>query len=219
MQNNICTNKNKYTNGFTIIELLLVIMIAGAILALVVPRAYRANVESKYTLLRQVCIELASNANKWAEQQVELQPTSIDDTPVTSNIRNYMNSLAGVTAGNPVWLAVPNASNWDNTLIGVAGRGTSGTPPISSVLQMMPPDNHPKNPFNGASVFVAANNPGTLGLTPGAIACGWAVDAVTGLNYYALIFLGTGSATITDYHAGQGPAIVGLRNGVFINRL
>jgi len=220
MSKGICAIRNG--DGFTLVELLLVIVIAGAILVVVVPRAYRANIDSKYTLLRQTCSELASNANKWAEQQVDLQPAAIGSNNVTAEIRDYLDSLSGVTSQNPVW--VSTAGNWVGqatspavATINIANR--QGTPPTQSVYAMFPPGNQPRNPFNGASVFVVTNNPDSMGgAVPGAVACGWDDEAVTGLRYYALIFQGTDNENSSGFHAGQGSDIDGLRNGVFITR-
>jgi len=42
--------------GFTLIELLLVVVIIGILLSVIVPRAWRANIDAKYGLVRQNCI-------------------------------------------------------------------------------------------------------------------------------------------------------------------
>ena len=52
--------KFKDNRGFTLIEILLVVVIIGLMLAVIVPRAWRANIDAKYGLVRQNCSELAT---------------------------------------------------------------------------------------------------------------------------------------------------------------
>lgn len=205
--------------GFTLVEMLLVIVIAGAILAVVVPRAYRANTESKYVLLRQTCTELASNANMWAERMLNNQP-------VTDNAKliDYMDTLArrgGGAAQFRAWIGRNGASNWHSRGAFVSPSIGSVTGTVSAKIEdLMSPSKKPRNPFNGASVFLNVNYPTAGNPVPGAIACAWRTDTtVSNTNhYYALIFQGTDN---TDggwnFHAGQDDGnIAGLRNGVFI---
>ena len=63
--------KRRNNKGFTLIEILLVVVIIGIMLAVIVPRAWRANIDTKYGLVRQNCSELASFGMLWAENQIE----------------------------------------------------------------------------------------------------------------------------------------------------
>jgi prepilin-type N-terminal cleavage/methylation domain-containing protein len=58
--------KRSGSRGFTLVEILLVIVIIALILAVVIPRAWRAHVDSRFSLVRQAATELAAFGNQWA---------------------------------------------------------------------------------------------------------------------------------------------------------
>ena len=216
--------------GFTLIEILLVVVIIGIMLAVIVPRAWRANIDTKYGLVRQSCNELASFGIQWAEQQIEAQT---DES--RSGMDDYLNSLAGHGpggAGNQTrgWVARnATASNWtDNpgTLIDIYGRNSAvgNNPPENTVEATIAPEKQPRNPFNGTSVFAAANDPVTAGVpVPGAIAVRDFVDGQH--NLYVFFFQGTDSTTTditlaTSFYAGMDPtSLQGIRNGIFMAKV
>ncbi len=231
-------------HGFTLIELLLVVVIIGLMLVVIVPRAWRANIDTKYALIRQNCSELASFANQWAEEQIE---ASVEKYSSATKF-HYLYSLADSNSSAAISPALPmsewiarrsHANNWieGNGLANIPGRcsgdsnvSTANDPPECSVEEIIAPEKLPRNPFNGAQVFVEANDPETSGyVTPGAIAFGCASDPVGGGNfaYFAFIFQGTDATSVnlgpndTDVvYAGQeSQTITGLRNGVFAARL
>ncbi len=220
----------KNNKGFTLIELLLVVVIIGLMLAVIVPRAWRANVDTKYGLVRQNATELASFGNEWMEQQLLIQSSKAYATK-----GNYAETLcSGVyDVGGAEWVASVTNANWVNN-VAVAGASIDpATPegnrtPLANVLSLVAPAKHPRNPFNGASVFVAANDPTNVTQpVPGAIALGAIADG-SGPNakvYYAFCFAGTdstGSSPLdpNSFYAGQATTTMpGLRNGVFFNRL
>lgn len=224
--------------GFTLIELLLVVVIIGLMLAVIVPRAWRANIDTKYGLVRQAGSELASWGQEWTEQMIEAAP----DTGAGRAVYYYA-SLSGTdpgalppAGGDQAWVA-NQAFNWVGTWtpstrtaapVQITDRAGTGVPsaPEAPVIAIVPPEKHPRNPFNGASYFTSANYPPTSGITPGAIACCSIADGAgaTGYRYFAFLFQGTDSTTnglgvATTYHAGQDPdTLAGLRNGVFFAR-
>jgi prepilin-type N-terminal cleavage/methylation domain-containing protein len=209
--------KNK-RKGFTLIEILLVVVIIGIMLAVIVPRAWRANIDTKYGLVRQNCSELGSFTMEWAENQIESAgPTS------AATINNYLSTLV---TGPRAWVGATGASNWnDNTaapggLVAIPNRVPGA--PETSVFGITPPDKQPRNPFNGASVFSTSND-GNTGVIAGAIFCGGVAEPgvpASQWNYYAFVFLGTDSLSTTDFHASQSIAdLEGLRNGVFLARV
>ncbi|MFH0811398.1 MAG: type II secretion system protein [Pseudomonadota bacterium] len=218
----------KKNQGFTLIELLLVVVIIGLMLAVIVPRAWRANIDTKYGLVRQAASELASFGHEWAEGQLAAQPES-----ATSTALNYFYTLAGGTgaaASGQQWVPAP-AGNWVGAAY--AWKVTAPETPIGRTLApeitvagIVTPEKHPRNPFNGASYFTQGNDPGAGSLTPGAIACCQIDEGGAGGNwhYFAFLFQGTDSTTTglavtTTYYAGQDPTILaGLRNGMFLVR-
>jgi len=218
----------KKENGFSLIEILLVVMIIGAVLAVILPRAMRARVETKYELLRQTGTELASWTNEWAIRELEIQPPG-----AVSELNHYMQTLAN-TNGLFIWVAAANnSSNWQQPLANIPGRGGSGigSPPHTSVFEIMPRNKALVNPFSGLSIFQAANNPSSSGNpVTGALACATMKEGTA--DYYAIIFQGTDSTNVRGadtFYAGQDnysdPAsndikrMQGLRSGIYINTL
>lgn len=208
--------------GFTLIELLLVVVVIGLMLAVIVPRAWRANIDTKYGIVRQNCSEMASFASEWAESQLLAQ-----DADINLTIKPYYDSLTNTTTG--AWIPDTTNSNWAGTGQTISTNRTIGgvmaSTPETSVRGVVPPEKALRNPFNGTDVFATANQP-SGNVIPGAIAAGQAVDNSSGQSwtYYAFIFQGTESSTTalssdTSFHAGMGnSSLAGLRNGIFMAR-
>ena len=208
--------------GFTLVELMVVLAIIGVVLVFLIPRAYRASVESKYQLLRQTSTELASWANEWAEKELEIQSTD-----ATSTLNDYMETLGN--DGSVDWVGNSGTvSNWQGNLINVSLRDgtTTGVTPNTGVKEIMPQAKILTNPFNGLSVFSSENNPADVAIghaVTGAIGCAYVVDGA--YNYYALLFqgtesIGTATAGANIFYAGQdADTLAELRNGIFIARL
>ncbi len=230
----------KDCRGFTLIELLLVVGIIGVLLAVIVPKAIRANINAKYGIVEKNCAELKSYAAQWAEKSIRAQ----DEQASTATLADYYASLAGVSSRTQgpaqQWIATGNANNWnlgDGTTgaqpnpIAITGRsqlGAANQPPEDVVESLIPPEKALKNPFNGTSVFREPNDPERQNHpVTGAIALGFAQEpeASGAFYYFALAYQGTDNTTTAlndnnTFHAGSGLAdIPALKNAQLFARL
>jgi prepilin-type N-terminal cleavage/methylation domain-containing protein len=210
-----------YESGFTLIEMLLVMVIMGIMLAVIVPRAWRANVDAKYTLCRQNCTELAKYTQEWCENMLQAQAE--DDT---ATLKDYYQSLkrnqAGVYAA-PVALGGNYTDNWNDNK-GQLKVNNRTEIPETCVEALAPPDKKIRNPFNGSGIFDTPNDFYTARhAISGAIAFTGGADG--SYTYYALLFQGTDNETYSlsansSFHAGMGPNGLGaIRNGIFVARV
>jgi prepilin-type N-terminal cleavage/methylation domain-containing protein len=207
--------------GFTLIEILMVAAIIGVMLAVIIPRAFRAQVDTKYSIVRQTAAEMGQWGMTWAQRNLEAQAET-DTCRLNNYVADLVRYTGEQTATNNYW-AIKNAGvgNQGPTLV---CRGGAAAP--MSVEAIMPEDKKPKNPFNGVSYFMvpndgSANNAGVL--------CLVVVEypLASGMMNYYFVYLGTDStgvaAPFNDWTAGMGsgfsPTIDQARNGVFMARL
>ncbi len=233
--------------GFTLIELLLVVGIIGVLLAVIIPKAIRANINAKYGIVEKNASELKSYAVQWAEKSIRAQ----DEANSVATLADYYASLAGadgVDAGaGQQWIATTDSeNNWNlgtpadanvNNFIDIVGRaqitdgGIEGPPypPEDTVEHIIPPEKNITNPFNGSSIFRSPNDPATQNKpVTGALALGFAEEPEDSGSYYyfAFAYQGTDSTQydfgddVTNFHAGMGLlSIPALRNGVLFARI
>ena len=125
--------------GFTLIEILLVMTIIGLAMVVIIPRAMRANTDSKFSLVRQYGSEMAGYIITWAERQTRSQRENTNFT-----LKDFL---------------------FDDVSEGEAGFNSNrlvdkytGHDDFNGVESLVPPDQKPRNPFNEASYFDKAND-------------------------------------------------------------
>jgi prepilin-type N-terminal cleavage/methylation domain-containing protein len=173
--------------GFTLIELVLVTAIIGVLLAVVVPRAWRANVDSKYGTLRQMAVAIGGHAQEWGQGQLNSQPPAS-----TAILYQYFDTLVGdpdTDGGAPGYVSDPGF-NWTGAAVTVDGRkSTASGPdlaPTAVVSDLVGPDAMLRNPFTGLDLLRVETTAGNR-MHQGALAAGWAENE-NGMRYYALIW-------------------------------
>ena len=201
----------KPADGFTVIEVMLVLVIVGVIMAIVVPRAWRANIDAKYNIVRQSGSEIASWGLTWAERNLNSQPLEEGPGPstVTSKLIDYLETLKRVYTGNK------NDQNW--RVVNPPRPDGRHEDLTYAVLDIMPQDKLPRNPFNGISYF-ADENDGDIEFGPGQLYLSRFEDTFGYYEYY-FIYLGTESTSATDWYAGMEDNSANARNGIFMTKL
>ena len=194
--------------GFTLVEIMLVAIIIGAILALIIPRAFRANVDTKYSLVRQSATELGKWGIVWAERNLKNQ-----DSTASCNLNAYVAKLVGYIGDD--------ATYWPENSVQPAM--TCRTQLVSTTVEgIMPKDQVLTNPFTGLSYFNSDNDgtsprTGLLYLAEG----NETVGSETYHNYY-FVYTGTDATNSADWYAGMGsgaPSLQEMKNGIFMARL
>ena len=225
----------KREKGFTLIEILLVVVIMGIMLAVIVPRAWRANIDAKYGQIRQHGSELANYAQQWAETELRSQ----DDTGPTAQLSSYYAYLchdpALTTSSTTEWTWIANHTindGWLTVAQTMTGRmvdGATDQSPAKPAVNFVPIDKVPRNPFNGLDVFSVQNDPATqLMPIPGAIANAFYAETKMAQGggagryfYFAFTFQGTennGTGPSDMQGDMRADTLDGIRNGQFMAR-
>jgi prepilin-type N-terminal cleavage/methylation domain-containing protein len=192
------------SRGFTLIELLLVLTIIGLMMALIIPRAIRANTESKFSLVRQYGSEMASYIMSWAEGQASAQRENVNYT-----LKDFL---------------VDDISEVD---LGFTSRKLidkyTGNTDFNGVEALVAYEQMPRNPFNGTSYFNQANDDTEVpSKKPGLLYLASLPDPQDEqyLNFY-LLFTSTGPNPMgTRWHGMMDNTDPNkIKSGVFVARL
>jgi prepilin-type N-terminal cleavage/methylation domain-containing protein len=204
----ISLNKNK---GFSLLEVLVVLGIAGLLFAVILPRAWRARIDTNHSLVRQAAANLGNWGLEWAERNLAAQ-----DESDTCTMDDYLDSLIGYIGGLD---ATSNQNNWFGTVDPMTA-GCRSSAVAFTVAEIMPQENQPRNPFNGLNYLHQAHNGSAV--QPGLLYFAMVADS-DGFNNYHFIFTGDDTTSTTDWFAGMGdglpPSFAELKNGVFVSRL
>ncbi len=204
--------------GFSLIEMVLVGVVVSILIAVIVPRAIRANVDAKYVGVRQAAAEIGRWGMEWSTRNLEAQALG-----ATCNLNDYVATLAGYVGDSS-----PTGPNWIVVRQSLDPGCRNGTGAINhSVADLIPPDSQPRNPFNGLSYFnTGGGNDGTR-RQAGLLYLGYHVETAAGtpdMVHYYFVYTGTDSTGPSDWHAGMGSGLnpfnglAHLRNGVFMAR-
>ncbi len=201
---------HKSKQGFSLLEILLVMGIVGLLFAVILPRAWRARSDANYTLIRQAAVELGSWGLEWVERNLAAKGEAD-----TCTLDDYVATLVGYTGGKDT----DTHNNW---------FGTTSTPAPGcrvaaidfTVADIMPQEKQVRNPFTGLA-YLHGGHDGSKA-EPGLLYLAVLTDG-DGYNNYSFVFTGAEAINATDWYGGMGDGLpvsfAGLRNGVFVSRL
>ncbi|WP_300459690.1 type II secretion system protein [Desulfobacula sp.] len=190
--------------AFSLVELLLVVTIIGIILALVIPKASRAKIDSQFSLIRQNCNEISMKIVTYAEELASTQRPStsftIKDilyTDITGDEETTFTSkkLVDKYTGNQDFDVVENCFSGENSL---------------------------KNPFNGTNYFSYINNDISIPSRKTGLVyfmAGKSPRAMDYLEFYLLITDAVGEGKAGKWYGNMDMTPGAMRHGIFVAKL
>ena len=201
-------SKNNTSSGFTLLELLLVVVILGILLAVIFPRAMRAQHEAKFSHVRQYASEVASYITMWAENQVMAQRENSRYT-----LKDFF--MEDVNQQEVGFQSEPLIDHY------------TGNENFNGVEILIPPEKVPRNPFNKASYFNELNDDPKFvpSSKPGLLYFVSEIDPALGKRHYRnfyLIFTGVRGKMFNREAAWYGQMKDededAIRHGIFVAR-
>jgi len=205
---------SKLSKGFSLMELLLVVLVISLLLAFLIPKLIALHIEARHEIVRQNCSELSGAVQQWVQKSMQAQ----DDQRSIATVSDYVGTLADREPSNRFsppeertgqWIGTEQRpNNWNKNLIDPGksdqrveiphrwiGRKRNA-PPESVVEDIIPGENVIKNPFNSKNIFRSDNDPLFAKIVvPGAIAfC--SVIGEDRLISYGFCFQGQDSTTV-----------------------
>ena len=207
-------------------ELLLVVLIIGLLLAFIIPKLISLRVEARHEIVRQSCSELTGAVQQWVQKSMLAQDdqrsiTTIGDYVATLANRELKDRFSSPAEITGQWIGTEQRpNNWNNNRfypdqggqrVPVPNRWVGkkrNAPPESVVEDIIPGENPIKNPFTGKNIFRSDNDPLSSKIpVPGAIAfC--SVLSPDRLTSYGFCFQGQDSTTLgwnkkSTFHGSQ----------------
>ena len=190
--------------AFTLVELLLVVTIMGIMIALIIPRAGRAKLDSQFSLIRHNCNEISLKIVTYAEELAGIQRPNTSFTikdilysDITGDDATVFTSkkLVDKYTGNPDFDVVENQFSSENGL---------------------------KNPFNGTSHFSYINNDISIPSRKTGLVyfiAGKSPGASDYLEFYLLITDLVGDGKAGEWYGNMDMTPESMRRGVFVAKL
>jgi general secretion pathway protein G len=142
--------------GFTLVEILIVVIILGILAAIVIPQFTNASQDARKNSLTSQLQTIRSQVELFKMQHLDKNPTGL----------NTAGSIASATA----WAEMLVKTNSDQT--------TTGTPQFGPYLQ-----GAPVNPLNSSSKVLVVTTDVTLGGASGATDEGWIFNSANGKSW------------------------------------
>jgi general secretion pathway protein G len=148
------TRKSK--SGFTLVEILIVVIILGILAAIVIPQFTNASQDARKSSLTSQLQTIRSQVELFKLQHLDKNPIGM--------------STAGSKADTVAWAEMTVKTNADQT--------TTGTPVFGPYLQAPP-----VNPLNQSAAVLVVDTDVTLGGASGATTEGWIFNRLTGKSW------------------------------------
>jgi len=211
----------KKSSGFTLIEFLLVVMMFGALLAVILPRAQQAANEAKFSQAFQHGSEIAGYIVTWGQNQMAALPGNSSYTlkdVLMSELTAEMIGVDSYPEANRYLGSKQNTEMVGFRSLPLVNRYT-GNDNYNTIEGFYPFEHQPLNPFNNKSYFdpknddrekIPSNKPGLLFL---------ASVVTERLNQPYRYFYLLLTATDEKWYGGTGLEAEQMRRGIFVAQM